>query len=153
MLKILLVLPLFLFTLLADNSIKVVYDLTTGDISTFKQKILSGIASNKAHYEGKLETLKVAVIIHGGAYKFFVKDLSKSPYAKDTKMLAAQDDIKKRLKNLADYYEVEFFVCYVGIKHRKIEKSDLYSYVKLTPNASIGLIDKQNEGFAYIPAG
>jgi len=152
MLKVLFVLFMFMFSLFADNSRKVVYDLTTGDISKFKQKVLSGIANNKGHYEGKLESLKVAVVIHGDAYKFFIKDLTTSPYAKDKKVAAVQADFHKRLRNLANYYEVEFLMCHSGVKHYKIKESNLYSFVKLTPNASIGLIDKQNDGFAYIPA-
>ena len=151
MLKVLLVLFILMSNLFADSSIKVVYDLTTGDISKFKQRILSGIASNKGHYQGKLETLKVAIVIHGDAYKFFIKDLTTSPYAKDKKLSAVQADLRKRLRSLADYYEVEFLMCHSGVKHYKIKESNLYSFVKLTPNASIGLIDKQNEGFAYIP--
>ena len=152
MFKILFVLFSLMFTLFADSSYKVVYDLTTGDLSKFKQKVLSGIASNKGHYEGKLETLKVAVIVHGDAYKFFIKDLTISPYAKNKKLQAEQEDLAKRLRSLANYYEVEFLICHTGIKHRKIKESNLYSFIKLTPNASIGLIDKQNDGFAYIPA-
>lgn len=150
--KIVATLCLVTISLFADSDKAAVYDLTTGDIAKFKQMILKGIATNKGHYEGKLETLKVAVVIHGKAYKFFVKELSTSPYAKEKVLAKEHEDIKKRLFSLANYYHVAFEVCGVGLKHRNIKPENLYSFVKVTKNASIGLIDKQSEGYAYIPA-
>jgi len=138
-------------SLFAESDKAVIYDLTTGNIDKFKQTILSGIAYNKGHYEGKLESLKVSVMIHGDAYKFFIKDLSSSPYAGDKKLQKLQGNLQKRLKSLASFYNVEFLICHSGVKHRKIKVTNLYPFVILTPNASIGLIDKQNEGFAYFP--
>jgi len=38
------------------------------------------------------------------------------------------------------------------MKKNKLTKEDIVDYVTIIPNASIGLIDKQNEGFAYLPA-
>ena len=38
------------------------------------------------------------------------------------------------------------------LKILKAEK-DVYSFVKIIPNSIIGLIDRQNEGYAYIPLG
>ena len=150
--KIFLTLLLSLLSLFADSEKAAVYDLTTGDIAKFKQMILKGIATNKGYYEGKLETFKVAVVIHGNAYKYFVKDLSQSPYTKDKALAKEQKDIKKRLFSLANYYHVHFEVCGIGIKHRKIKPENLYSFVKINKNASIGLIDWQSKGYAYIPA-
>lgn len=130
---------------------KVVYDLTTGDVKTFEKKILSAIAFEKAHYESKFEELEVAVIIHGDAYKFFIDDLALSPFKDDKKLVDAKPDLSKRISSMFETYNVEFLMCGVGMKKFKIEKSTLYKFVKVVPNSTIGLIDKQNEGFAYIP--
>lgn len=136
----------------AEEGVKqVVFDLKTGSIETFEKKVLQGIAYHKSHYEGKLEKLDVAVVIHGDAYKFFIKDLKKSPYKNDTKLAAAHDQLSKRLATMATAYEVEFLMCEAGMKSNKINTSSLYEFVKLTPNSTIGLIDKQNDHFAYIP--
>lgn len=138
--------------LCAEEGVKqVVFDLKTGSIDTFEKKVLQGIAYHKSHYEGKLEKLDVAVVIHGDAYKFFVKDLKNSPYKNDDKLAAAHDQLSKRIATMADTYEVEFLMCEATMKTLKIEKSNVYDYVKLTPNSIIGLIDKQNDHFAYIP--
>lgn len=140
--------------LFADGSVKkVVIDLTTSDVKVFEQKILKGVVAHKTHYESALEELDVAVIIHGGAYKYFVKDLDKSVYKDDTKLQKVHGDLKKRIKTLYDTYDVEFLMCASGMKKHELDKSKILDFVKTVPNAAIGLIDKQNDGYAYFPAG
>jgi len=129
----------------------VVFDLTTGDIKTFEKKVLSGIANQKGYYEGKLEELEVAVVIHGNAYKFFVKDLTSTTIKKDEQLNKVKNELQKRITTMSQTYGVEFFVCAVGMKNLKLEQNNLYNFVKVVPNSTIGLIDKQNDGFAYIP--
>ncbi|MDF1880170.1 DsrE family protein [Sulfurimonas sp. MAG313] len=149
--KILITILILSASLFAVSDKAVVYDLTTGDISRFEQRILSGIGHNMTHYEGKLETLKVAVIIHGESYKFFIKNFKGSSFAKDKALAKVHKEFGERLRSLVKFYKVEFIVCGSGIKHRKIKESDLYNFVSVTPNAAIGLIDKQADGYAYIP--
>lgn len=139
-------------SLLAEEGVKkVVFDLTTGSIETFEKKVLQGIAFHKTHYEGNLEKLDTAVVIHGDAYKFFIKDLKNSPYKNDKKLDAVHDQMSKRIAAMSSTYEVEFILCESGMKSKKIDPSSLYEFVKLTPSSTIGLIDKQQEGYAYIP--
>lgn len=150
--KVLLTLLALMSFLLADSEEKkVVIDLTTGDLGVYEKKILSGIVAHKTYYQNSLEELEVAVVIHGGAYRFFVKDLSTTTYKDDAKLQKVFADIKKRTATLAETYDVEFLMCGVGMKKNKLKKSQLAEYVKVVPNSTIGLIDKQNEGFAYIP--
>lgn len=138
--------------LFAEEGVKqVVFDLKTGQLESFEKKVLQGIAYHKAHYEGNLEKLDVAVVIHGDAYKFFVKDLKNSPYKNDATLAKAHDALSKRIATMANTYEVEFLMCEATMKTLKIDKSNVYDFVKLTPNSTIGLIDKQNEHYAYIP--
>ena len=149
--KVLLLLALLSFLYGDDGVKKVVFDLTTGDANAFKQKVLSGIANQKSYYAGKLEELKVAVVIHGDAYKFFIKDLGNSPYKNDVTLAKESGEIGQRLSSLANNGEVEFLMCGNGMQQNKIDKTTLYSFVKIVPNATIGLIDKQSEGYVYIP--
>lgn len=136
--------------LYAEETIKVVYDLTTGDTERFKLRMLSGVAKNMAHYEQAFKEMKVAVIIHGGAYRFFLKDPAASKYRDDPLLLEQADAIQKRIKGLHEHYDVEFYMCDVGrIKH-KIEKKEILDFVQYVPNAAIGLIDKQQEGYAFL---
>ena len=135
----------------AEQTMKVVIDLTTGDLHTFESKILKGIVAHKTYYEGKLKTLDVAVVIHGNAYKFFVKDPAHSPFKADAALLKASGELAKRIAVLADTYDVAFLMCQSGMEAKKLETKNVYDFVKTVPNAGIGLIDKQNEGYAYLP--
>lgn len=130
---------------------KVVFDLTTGDFKTFEQRILSGVARYTAYYEGNLQELNAVVVIHGDAYKFFVKDLAHSPYKDQLALVKVNNDLKKRIASTADIYGVEFLMCEANMRKAKLTEKDIYSFVKLVPSSTMGLIDKQNDGYAYIP--
>ena len=144
---------LFSWTLvLAESpSAKVVYDLTTKDLKTFERKILKAIVANKAYYESKLKELDVTVVIHGGAYRFFTVDPSSTEYKTDTALLKHYSDLKKRIKTMSKTYEVEFLMCGAGMPKHGLKAKDIVDFVKIIPNSTIGLIDRQNEGYAYIP--
>jgi intracellular sulfur oxidation DsrE/DsrF family protein len=142
---------LFAALLSADTATKrVVFDLTTGSTKTLEQKLLKATDVLKTHYEGKLESLDIAVVIHGEAYRFFVKDLAHSPYKEDAVLRKAHADLRKRLTALSSVYDVEFIMCERGMKRRKLE-GNVYDFVKTAETYMIGLIDKQNEGYAYVP--
>jgi len=136
-----------------DTTVKVVYDLTTKNVAKFEKKILKSVVMNKAYYEGDLKELQVAVVIHGGAYRFFVKDIKNTIYKNDKKLIAVYGDLKKRIATMANTYDVQFLMCAAGMKNNKLMKKDIVKFVKIIPNSTIGLIDKQNEGFAYLPVG
>ena len=134
-----------------DESAKLVFDLTTSSVEQFEKKILKSIAYNKTHYENSLKELEVAVVIHGGAYRFFVKDIKKTVFIDDKPLMKVYPDLKKRVATMADTYEVEFLMCRSALKRYNLKEEDIVGYVKIVPNSTIGLIDKQNEGFAYLP--
>lgn len=152
--KILLIVSL-LFSLLhaEDESAKVVYDLTTKNAAKFEQKILKGIVFNKTLYANQLKELDVAVVIHGGAYRFFVRNLDGTIFKNDKKLQKSYKELKKRIATMADTYDVEFLMCGVGMKRNKLTKQDIVPFVTIIPNSTIGLIKKQNNGYAYIPVG
>ena len=151
--KILLLLLTLSTLMFAETSAKVVYDLTSKNIKAFEKKILKAIVANKAYYEGKLKELDVTVVIHGGAYRYFTVDPSKTEYKTDKTLLANYAELKKRIKSMADTYDVEFLMCGAGMSKHGLKAKDIVSYVKIIPNSTIGLIDRQNEGYAYIPVG
>jgi uncharacterized protein len=130
---------------------KVVIDLTTSSVEKFQKYILKAIVVHKNHYEGNLQELDVAVVIHGGAYRFFVKDPKSTIYKDDKELQKAYAELKTRIASMSDTYDVEFFMCEAGMKKNKLNETDIVSFVKVIPTSTIGLIDKQNEGFAYIP--
>lgn len=136
-----------------ERSAQVVYDLTTKDLKTFERKILKGIVANKAHYESELKELDVTVVIHGGGYRFFTVDPGKTEYKNDKALLKEYKSLATRIKSMSDTYDVEFLICRAGMGKHGLKKKDIVSFVKIIPNSTIGLIDRQNEGYAYIPVG
>jgi len=134
-----------------DESAKLVVDLTTGSVENFDRNILQSIAYNKTHYANSLKELEVAVVIHGKAYRFFVKDIEKTVFKEDRELLKVYPDLKKRIATMSDTYEVEFLMCRAALKRYNLQEKDIVDFVKIIPNSTIGLIDKQNEGFAYLP--
>lgn len=150
--KKLLLLITLISSLIAEESVKkVVFDLTTGDPKVFEKKILSGIANQKIYYEGKLQELDVAIVIHGNAYKFFVKNLQNTEYKSDKILLQKHNEYTTRLTSLVDTYDVSVYMCDVGRRKHQLDTKDLYDFVEIVPNSTIGLIEKQNEGYAYVP--
>jgi len=145
---------LLIFTALLnanDEMPKVVIDLTTKSVVKFQKNILKGIEVYKTYYANSLKELEVAVVIHGGAYRFFVKDLNSSIFKDDKELTKVYADLKKRIAIMSDIYDVEFLMCKAGMKRNKLKNKDIVDFVNIVPTSTISLIDKQNNGFAYIP--
>ena len=149
--KIILLLALIGLLSANDEIPKVVIDLTTSDVVKFEKNILKSIAIHKTHYANSLQELEVAVVIHGGAYRFFVKDIKNSIFKDDKELTKVYKEFKKRIATMSDTYDVEFLMCKAAMKKNRLEVKDIVSFVKLVPTSTIALINKQNEGFAYIP--
>ena len=147
----LLLLSTIILLLAQDKTAQVVYDLTTKEMETFERKILKAIVANKAHYEASLTELDVVVVIHGDAYKFFTKNPSNSIYKEDKALVKSYKSLAKRIKSMVENYDVEFLMCKAGMSKRELKTTDIYKFVTIIPNSTIGLIDKQNEGYAYVP--
>jgi hypothetical protein len=130
---------------------KVVFDLRTGSIHKFEM-LINGIAKHIDYYRNKLQDLKVVIVAHGNSYKFFLKDLSNTPYKKDWELIAKQKEIYERLKNLHDIYGVKFEICKMGMEARNLDVNNLYEFVKPVHSALTGLVEWQNKGYAYMPA-
>jgi intracellular sulfur oxidation DsrE/DsrF family protein len=132
---------------------KVVFDLTTANLEEFEKKVLSGIAFHKIHYEANFEELEVSVVIHGGAYKFFVKEPQNFPFKDDKALQNARTNLEKRIASMSEMYDVKFLMCKSGATKLNITQKDIYTFVSFVPTSTTALINKQNEGFAYIPIG
>lgn len=149
--KVILFLSILVCLQADEGASKVVFDLTTSSLKSFEQKVLKGIVAHKTHYEGNLKELDVAVVIHGGAYRFFVKDITTSSYKNDKELVKTYTSLKQRIRSMVENYDVNFLMCKAAFKREKLDADDIVDFVTLLPNAAIGLIDKQNEGYAYIP--
>jgi hypothetical protein len=141
---------LFLFVSLVAQEQKVVFALTTGKVDNVKKRLISQVILLDTYYKKHGDTLRVAVVIYGNGYKFFLKNPEKTIYAKDKALLKEHKTLQKDLKNLHDNYNVAFDICNMGMKKRNITKEMLYPFVHPAYNKNIALIKWQNKGYAYI---
>ncbi len=130
---------------------KVVFDLTSGDEAKIRKHLIANIEGLENYYSANDIEFKVAVVISGDAYKYFVKDIAASPYKAQKPLIAAQTRLAPLLQKLHSVHKVEFYMCKAGMKARKIDKKVLYPYVQNEMNKSAYLIKWQNLGYAYLP--
>ena len=129
---------------------KVVYDLRTGDAKKIST-LTKSIKAVAKHYIEKKKNYKIAVVIGGDAYKFFVDDLKFSPYDEDLQLKAFKPKLEPKLRELSEVYDVSFNMCDIGIEARAIPEDSLYNFIEAEKTRTIYVIEFQNNGYAYIP--
>lgn len=151
--KVILVLAMIIvsFSALYADTHKVVYDLSSGDSTKIKKHLLKSVDALMQHYKKENKELKVIVVISGKSYKYFVDDLSASPYATDKDVLAVQSEMQAILEKMAKEDSVYFAMCKAGMKARNINPKTLYPFVHSEQTKSVYLIEAQNSGYAYMP--
>ena len=149
--SLILLLLFMLKTSLYATEQKAVYDLTTGEPQKLEKFLLKGLKVLAQYYKKEKIDYKMAVVISGNAYKFFVEDLNASPYSKESSMKAIQSKIAPRLRELAEVYDVNFTMCKTGMEARNIPEKSLYNYVEAKKMKNVYLIEFQNNGYAYMP--
>ena len=140
----------FMGTLFASEQ-KVVYDVTTGDAAQLEKALVGSIESITQYYEKNHIKYKIAIVISGKAYKYFVQDLDNSPFKGKLKVQRAQKKLAPLLTKLHSKYDVSFKMCSAGMKARKIDTKVLYHFVDADKTKSVYLIEYQNAGYAYLP--
>ncbi len=130
---------------------RVVFDLVTGDLKRFEQIVLTATETHTSHYGALQQHYKAVFVIHGEAYRFFMKSLKGTRYEGDTLLLQRHEELAARLAELAETYDVTFEACSVGMRHRNISEADLYPFVTPIFSAVAGLIEWQEKGYAYVP--
>lgn len=142
-------LMLTLITLSLATEYKALFNLTSADEKTLSKSIVKNITALDQHYRSQGDSFKAVVIISGGAYKFFVKDLDNSPYARETAIKATQLKLRPVLKSLVQK-GVVFEMCSMGMKKHSIDKKVLYPFVTPVFNRSASLIEWQSRGYSLI---
>jgi len=149
--RITLIFLLILLSLACAGNKKIVIDLTTDDMATFEGRFRKGVPGTIRYLQAQGDDVDAVVVIHGGAYKFFVANLGNTRYDDDKLLEAAQERLRTALKKMLADYPVKLEVCRVGLISRAILSDDLYPFVTPIPSAMIGLVTWQNKGYAYIP--
>jgi intracellular sulfur oxidation DsrE/DsrF family protein len=122
------------FVMAAEH--KVVFSLTTPDVDLLESKLINQVKLLNKHYKKNKDTFKVAVVIYGDSYNFFLKK--------------SQHKLRDKLKNLHENYNVSFDMCGMGMKKRGIKTDMIYEFVNPAFNKNTALIKWQNKGYAHI---
>ena len=128
---------------------KVIFDLQTGDEATLRSKLINNVELLQSYYAKRGDTLEVAVVVSGDAYRFFIRDLDNSPYKDDQALRRTQTKRTELLTRFAKHAVIK--MCGKGMQKRRIKPKTLYPFVTPIFNRAQGLINYQNDGYAYIP--
>jgi hypothetical protein len=90
------------------------------------------------------------VVAHGAGLKYFLEDLSGTPWEKET----INPDLYKRFVGLTKY-GVEAYLCQITYKRLNIDpaKTRKDGFLKFVPSGVATVAELQSRGFAYLKVG
>jgi uncharacterized protein len=132
-----------------DTDVACVYHCDFGDPRRFSQ-MLTNINNHLSVYEFDTMKVKIAVVAHGAGLKFFLEDLSETPWAKDE----IDPELYKRFVGLSKF-GVEAYLCEITYKRQKIDiaKTRKDAFLKFVPSGVATVAELQTKGFAYLKIG
>ena len=132
-----------------DTDVACVYHCDFGDPQRFSQ-MLTNINNHLSVYEYDTMRVKIVVVAHGAGLKFFLEDLSGTPWAKDT----IDPELYKRFTALTKY-GAEAYLCQITYKRLNIDpaKTRKDSFLKFVPSGVATVAELQSKGYGYIKVG
>ena len=132
-----------------DTDIACLYHCDFGDPGRFSQ-MLQNMLNHYSAYEFDNFRLKLVLVAHGPGLKFFLEDLSGTPWEKDT----IDPDLYKRFAGLAKY-GAEAYLCQITYKRLKIDpaKTRKDAFLKFVPSGVATVAELQAKGFGYLKVG
>jgi hypothetical protein len=125
------------------------YHCDFGDPQRFSQ-LLQNMLNHYSVYDFDNFKLKLVVVAHGPGLKFFLEDLSGTPWEKET----IDPDLYKRFVGLTKY-GVEGYLCQITYKRLKIDpdKTRKDAFLKFVPSGVATVAELQAKGFGYLKVG
>jgi intracellular sulfur oxidation DsrE/DsrF family protein len=132
-----------------ETDIACLYHCDFGDPQRFSQ-MLQNMLNHYSAYDFDNFKLKLVVVTHGAGIKFFLDDLSGTPWEKEV----IDPDIYKRFAGLAKY-GVEGYLCQITYKRLNIDpaKTRKDEFLKFVPSGVATVAELQSKGFAYLKVG
>ncbi len=142
-------------TLLDLNAVKkeadvaCLYHCDFGDPQRFSQ-MLQNMLNHYSAYEFDSFKLKLVLVAHAAGIKFFLNDLSGTPWEKET----INPEIYQRFVGLTKY-GVEAYLCQITYKRLNIDPAKTRSdaFLKFVPSGVATVAELQGKGFAYLKIG
>jgi hypothetical protein len=132
-----------------DTDIACLYHCDFGDPQRFSQ-MLQNMLNHYSAYDFDNFKLKLVVVAHGAGIKFFLEDLSGTPWAKET----INPEIYKRFVGLTKY-GAEAYLCQITYKRLNIDPSGTRkdSFLKFVPSGVATVAELQAKGYGYLKVG
>jgi intracellular sulfur oxidation DsrE/DsrF family protein len=132
-----------------ETDIACLYHCDFGDPQRFSQ-MLQNMLNHYSAYEFDPFKLKLVVVAHGAGLKFFLDDLSGTPWEKET----IHPDIYKRFVGLTKY-GVEGYLCRITYKRLNIDpgKTKKDAFLKFVTSGVATVAELQAKGFGYLKVG
>jgi uncharacterized protein len=132
-----------------ETDVACLYHCDFGDPQRFSQ-MLQNINNHYSAYEFDPMKLKLVVVAHAAGIKFFLKDLSGTPWEKD----AIDPDIYKRFVGLTKY-GLEAYLCQITYRRLNIDpaKTRSEAFLRFVPSGVATVAELQSKGFAYLKVG
>ena len=132
-----------------DTDVACLYHCDFGDPQRFSQ-LLTNMNNHLSVYEFDTMRVKLVIVAHGAGLKFFLDDLSGTPWAKDT----IDPELYKRLAGLSKF-GIEAYLCEITHKRQNIDlaKTKNDSFLKFVPSGVATVAELQTKGYAYLKVG
>jgi uncharacterized protein len=132
-----------------DTDIACLYHCDFGDQQRFSQ-LLTNMNNHLSVYEFDSLRVKLVLVAHGAGIKFFLNDLSGTPWEKET----INEDLYKRFVGLSKF-GVEAYLCQITYKRQNIDmaKTRTDPFLKFVPSGVATVAELQGKGFAYLKVG
>jgi intracellular sulfur oxidation DsrE/DsrF family protein len=128
-----------------DTPIAVVYHCDFPQEARFSA-MLTNIGNHLSVYDNDPFKIKIVVVAHGPGVKFFMKDLSGSPWENEPINIP---ELARREKDLT-LYGVEYYICNITLTRLRLNPDKLYDFTKIVPSGVGAIGELQSKGFAYI---
>jgi hypothetical protein len=132
-----------------DTDVACAYHCDFGDPARFSQ-MLQNMLNHYSAYEFDNFKLKLVLVAHAAGIKFFLEDLSGTPWANEK----IDPEIYKRFAGLTKY-GAEAYLCQITYKRLNIDpaKTRQDEFLRFVPSGVATVAELQGKGFAYIKTG
>ena len=132
-----------------DTDFACLYHCDFGDPRRFSQ-MLQNMLNHYSAYEFDSFKLKLVVVAHAAGIKFFLDDLSGTPWENDK----IDPEIYQRFVGLTKY-GVEAYLCQITYKRLNLDfaKTRKDAFLKFVPSGVATIGELQSKGFAYMKIG
>jgi intracellular sulfur oxidation DsrE/DsrF family protein len=127
----------------------VLYHVDFGEPARFAQ-VLNNITNHYAAYDNDPKKIKIVIVTHSQGVKYFMTDLSGTPWEKET----IDPAIYSRFVELSRV-GLEAYLCEVTFRRLKLDpaKAKVEPFISWVPSGVAAVGDLQAKGYSYLKVG